>query len=647
MAPQEPIIPRPDESFDEDIEDLIQKINAFKTDTTPPPTPLGIPLRKAKEPTYMTSHEQFLKVHSDDLKKALQTSDLLSSFSEIIAQQAKIIPDRNSITLAQNLFNKSQQYKEEGREIEEGMKKAQEVVRYYDKTIPLPALPKDDSTQVMIRDIISLTGYFDPEKDPPEFKHIWTKLYDYGTTYKFSEHNYKQALSAIMKGEAYETFMELKERKTSLTEILDHFVTIYGSKRSIVTDKINYDNFFRKKNESIKSCVERCKLVVDRLRHLYSDSLWPEMRVLLLKQSIMQLLLPDTKNYVITKENNILQTTGFHLPIDKLIYIIESYENLNSKVPKYEVHPFSKISQTKSIEPENLITQVAHLKQEQKKAQQIAQENDMLKTIISSNYTRPYKNSDRSDRSRERRKEEFEKHRAESRSSSVERNRQNTSDSQKTMATPITPMAFKDYQNAYDKARSSSPFVRSTSQDRFRTENPKTSNHNSRTEKMETDAKSSSYHYRPQSRSRDYSRERGRSPYRTPYPTRDTSSHRSSTPHPGYTYNSRNRSSSRDRSSPSRFRDNYRRFNDYTHRDSSLSRYNNYQRNYDYYPNRRNYYNQRSKSYDRPYYQRSYSKDRQQNYKSNPDKDPNTERLTFSNEAKSIILTMVEKPHLN
>ena len=35
---------------------------------------------------------------------------------------------------------------------------------------------------IQFRDIISLTGYFDPSKNGTEFRHVWMKLYDYRST---------------------------------------------------------------------------------------------------------------------------------------------------------------------------------------------------------------------------------------------------------------------------------------------------------------------------------------------------------------------------------------------------------------------------------------------------------------------------------
>ena len=75
-------------------------------------------------------------------------------------------------------------YQDEGSHLEQVILKAQKAVKHYYQTIPTPKFyssPKADQ-KLMFRDIISLTGYFDLNKNGSEFRNIWMKLYDYGQT---------------------------------------------------------------------------------------------------------------------------------------------------------------------------------------------------------------------------------------------------------------------------------------------------------------------------------------------------------------------------------------------------------------------------------------------------------------------------------
>ena len=81
------------------------------------------------------------------------------------------------------------------------------------------------------------------------------------------------------------------------------------------------------------------------------------MRTFLIKQTLMQLILPETKTYVITKENHILETTGFHLPLDQLITTINTFESINSKIPSHDLYLNGKNGPSgKTLDPDLLLT---------------------------------------------------------------------------------------------------------------------------------------------------------------------------------------------------------------------------------------------------------------------------------------------------
>ena len=102
-----------------------------------------------------------------------------------MAQQAHASKDKGYLTLAKNLLAESQTYKDEGTQLEQGIQKAQKVVKHYNQSIPTPTFfGSHDDINIQFRDIISLTGYFDPSKNGTEFRHVWMKLYDYGSGLK-------------------------------------------------------------------------------------------------------------------------------------------------------------------------------------------------------------------------------------------------------------------------------------------------------------------------------------------------------------------------------------------------------------------------------------------------------------------------------
>ena len=97
-------------TFKTDLDDIITQISRLRTDTSAPTTPVLFPppLKKNTEPRYLSSQEQFLKQQNDEVKKTKQTVKLLTSFSEVMAQQANASQDKGYLTLARNLLAESQ-----------------------------------------------------------------------------------------------------------------------------------------------------------------------------------------------------------------------------------------------------------------------------------------------------------------------------------------------------------------------------------------------------------------------------------------------------------------------------------------------------------------------------------------------------------
>jgi hypothetical protein len=138
--------------------------------------------------------------------------------------------------------------KQRAEEKSEGMKKAHKIVEYYKTPIQKPPsmdLVNTDRTRVNLRELIMVTGYFDPQDKESDFKHVWHKLLDYGQINNYGETHYMTALGAILRKEAYETFCDFKQTDRSLEEILEYFATVYTKKRTIGDAKLAVDTFTR------------------------------------------------------------------------------------------------------------------------------------------------------------------------------------------------------------------------------------------------------------------------------------------------------------------------------------------------------------------------------------------------------------------
>ena len=104
------------------------------------------------------------------------------------------------------------------------------------------------------REIISVTGKFDPHEEKADFNQIWNKLTAYGQLNYFEENDYKTALTYILQNEAYDALTSMTEEAQPLDYIIDYFAKVYGKKRSLNRDRQAVDNFSRKKNEPLDIC---------------------------------------------------------------------------------------------------------------------------------------------------------------------------------------------------------------------------------------------------------------------------------------------------------------------------------------------------------------------------------------------------------
>ena len=63
------------------------------------------------------------------------------------------------------------------------------------------------------------------------------------------------------------------------------------------------DSFTRKKNESIVTCMERCRVDIDKLRLFYPHAEWFNVRQQMCRHILMQLIKSETKRHVQMQEN--------------------------------------------------------------------------------------------------------------------------------------------------------------------------------------------------------------------------------------------------------------------------------------------------------------------------------------------------------
>jgi hypothetical protein len=394
-------------------------------------------------PAYIPAAEQALEIHQNAANAAQSNADVFSGVAHALQLMARAMPnappEMNNIVQALN--QKAMQSSRDANLKNEGLRNARRVAKYYETPIMKPAYPIPDShrsPRVNYKELLMLTGYFDPNDKSHDFKHTWQKLLDYGSLNEFQEEQYMQALGSILKNEAYENFIEFKATNKPLEEILDYFAGVYTKKRSLVADRKAVDEFTRKKGESIVVCMERAILAIDKLKHLHDPSGWPALRQQMRHNILMQVVKEETKRAVQMEVDHVYEDTGMPYDFEKLIRFADRYERNHNAAPKDEVTTLFKVASGgihKREKRSSSQDQLAHLKKEQmlqKKVTTLESELNNLK----SNEARLYKNEGRSDRSRENRRSERDSRSRDSRSKSYDRSRNLSSSNTSRPTTP-------------------------------------------------------------------------------------------------------------------------------------------------------------------------------------------------------------------
>ena len=430
-------------------------------------------------PTYIPAHEQALRFHKQDVAAHKTTSGFLGKIAEFMNYTLQVNPDmpEAAIDLTKQILEEAKRSNQSANLKMEGLDRASKVVNYYETPITKPIYPDRDDTDRLppvffnLRELLMVTGYFDPTDKEADFKHTWQKLLDYGTTNNFDEPHYLQALSAILKREAYETFSDFRSTNRSLDEILEYFAKVYTKKRSLLADRQAVDKFTRQKGESILVCMDRCIIAIDKLRHLYPEQGWPDMRQQMRRNILMQVIKEDTKRHIQMEEDDITESTGMPYDFDKLIRLADRYERHHNAAPKEELSTLFKVASgglhTKPPNPDKQNDQLTHLKKDQFLQKKLDTLQAQIETLQTNN-VRPYKNEGRPDRARQARRQDRSDSQRRAREHSLDRNRDltpsktNTPDPQaKTADRPsnTTTPTQQPYvpRNPFDRNRSRSP----------------------------------------------------------------------------------------------------------------------------------------------------------------------------------------------
>ena len=223
------------------------------------------------------------------------------------------------------------------------IQKAQTVASSYSASLEMPTYQRPPPGHIPPHDVldpskvIKTISVFDDETNPTKlFRHVWTKILQYGKRHFLNEQEHKDVLGAVLWGNSLEDFNRMEATGSTLKEIVDNLARIYDKTPSLDDYKSEVDNFIRKKNETITQAMARATTIIQKLRPMSSEGAWPETRDNMRKSILKQIVQSTTKRHL-TYEEAKMNSSGGLCNIESLIQIAHQYEQAMGSMPEKEI----------------------------------------------------------------------------------------------------------------------------------------------------------------------------------------------------------------------------------------------------------------------------------------------------------------------
>ena len=222
----------------------------------------------------------------DAIRKMAQkldaTTDLSEELRTIIDSQAK---EKESIEKEKEMLNKSRRLKSQ-----------------YEVHLPMPEMGIEEnranSDHLNPKTIKTTIGTFDSSQPHADFNVTWQKILRHGNGRYFTERNYIDILTYVLRGQAESDLFDMINQGSSLKEILKYFAQIYTKRRTIADSMRNAATFTRLPGEPIEACICRAEKAITPLKDLYDPAAWPEIKEKQLIGVLKQVISTKTRDHL-------------------------------------------------------------------------------------------------------------------------------------------------------------------------------------------------------------------------------------------------------------------------------------------------------------------------------------------------------------
>ena len=210
------------------------------------------------------------------------------------------------------------------------------------------------------------------------FRHVWTKVLQYGQKYYLIENDYNDILGTILYGNSLDDFQRMNSMGSSLAEIIGNLSKIYDKTPSLDDYKAEVDNFVRHKGETIIQAMARASTLIYRLRPTSSEAAWPEVSGNMRKSILKQIVQSATKAHLNYEEAK-MHSSGGVSNVDSLITMAHQYEQAMGKMPEKEMHT---AYQTASNAPKHSAAEIKKAQSTMEKVAKAEQKSESEKSKL-------------------------------------------------------------------------------------------------------------------------------------------------------------------------------------------------------------------------------------------------------------------------
>ena len=188
------------------------------------------------------------------------------------------------------------------------------------------------------RNILQAVKYYNPDnaQNTTDFSDTWRHIISYTHRLRLTESTYIEILLMVLQGSAHKIVFEMSRDNASLNDILDILSNLYVKKKTILDDMREVNTFKRKAGEPILTAMSRARILLEKVKHMYSTYAWPEYCERFQISILKQVISPATRKHIDLEETKKLRI-GIIADYQSLLEMVDTFEAAHGEIPTTEI----------------------------------------------------------------------------------------------------------------------------------------------------------------------------------------------------------------------------------------------------------------------------------------------------------------------